>query len=139
MREAGRERAPVQGDGEGFKIMTYRCKQGGHSESIWNSRNGVTPFMVGCRQCPGIMEHVEWHNDIYAPDFKPPAGMRIFVILTIERALEKRRRYVERHWDHPEYPMSERWKTKEAAIEELAKGDIESFAPCTPDVVEVAG
>jgi len=68
---------------EAFKIMTYSC--GLHTERIWNSRDGVTPFIVECLHCARDSQHVEWQRDMYNPYFKPAVGSRIFCDLTIER------------------------------------------------------
>lgn len=122
---------------EGYALMVYRCAQG-HEETIWNSRDLVTPFLVDCRICGGEAQHVNWRQDLYAPHHKPKRGDRIFVNLTMERALADRKPLVERYWNDPEYPMSERWPTKEAAVEELAKADYASFGEgTTPDLIVV--
>lgn len=118
---------------EAFCLMLYR-DTAGNEEWIWNSRDGVTPFCITSRQ--GLeARHVEWHRDRRVPDHKPKPGERIFVDLTIEKAREYRTRYVERFW--PRYQMSERYASKEAAIEELANIDV-SEHPGAPDIVEVA-
>ena len=52
---------------------------GGRVEIVWNSRDGVTPFCIRCRHCGGEMTHVCWERDVYAPDYKPFAGQRVFV------------------------------------------------------------
>ena len=54
--------------GEAFMLMQYACKDCGHRETIWNSRDGVTPFGCGCPSCGQIMNHVNWPQDIYAPN-----------------------------------------------------------------------
>lgn len=74
---------------EAFKIMNYCCECGNH-EKLWNSRDGVTPFSIPCSVCgDGMgMVHVDWHKDIFAPIFTPPAGSRYFADMTIERARE---------------------------------------------------
>ena len=124
---------------EGFKLMQYRDDATGEVEWIWNSRNAVTPFVVRSRDGLRNMTHVRWNEDAYAPGWVPNVGDRIFVNLTIERAREHRRKYVERNWERVVYgeKMSDRWPTKEAAIEDLARADMESFGLGTPDVVVV--
>lgn len=119
---------------EAFMLMTYQSDDGTIKELIWNSRDGITPFCVDTRDGQQMMQHVEWRRDEYRPDYKPPSGSRIFVNLTIERAKEKRRHYVEKRWGAR---MAATWASKEDAIEELAQHDMESFAPCTPDLVVV--
>jgi hypothetical protein len=70
---------------EAFSLMNYGCKCG-HTEVIWNSRDGVTPFQVPCPSCGKDLIHVAWKNDKYAPDHKPHFGQRMFINLTRERA-----------------------------------------------------
>jgi hypothetical protein len=104
---------------EAFCLMSYVSDDGKTGELLWNSRDGVTPFVVHSRD--GVeMTHVDWASDICAPYFRPPPGMRVFVDMTEELALEAARENVEKWWDHPEYPMSSRWATKEDAAKALA-------------------
>lgn len=57
--------------GEAFALMRYTCKECRHSEVIWNSRDGVTPF---CFQCPSCGEstitHVDFWMDTCVPDWQ---------------------------------------------------------------------
>ena len=66
---------------EAFCLMKYRCQKCGHGEVIWNSRDGVTPFTVGCPECPDAMVHVDFASDRYSPDHKPRNGDLVFVTL----------------------------------------------------------
>lgn len=105
---------------EAYALMTYLSDDGKTGELIWNSRDGVTPFIV--HSVDGVeMTHVDWDKDVYAPHFRPPPGMRVFVDMTEEMALEAARERVEEWWDAPDYPMSARWETKEDAAKALAK------------------
>lgn len=139
--------------GEAFMVMEYRCNPPtqrfgtierphcGHSEWIWNSRDGITPYVVGCRFCPGEAHHVNWPRDRYVPDHVPMVGDRIFVDLNAERALQKRRAFVDKWWDEPLLPMRDHPTLgplgKAGAAMNLAQADVESFAPHTPDLIEV--
>lgn len=58
---------------EAFCLMWYGCKCG-HRERIWNSRDGVTPFGMGCPSCGGSMSHVDWQKDILAPQHQLNRG-----------------------------------------------------------------
>ncbi len=124
--------------GEAFCLMKYR-DTAGNEEVIWNSRDGITPFMLRSRE--GFeSQHIDWKADRRAPHHVPKVGDRIFIDLTLERARAYRTEYVERYWDDPEQPMREHGahETKEEWIEALAKADYESFgAGTTPDIVEV--
>lgn len=106
---------------EAFCLMQYRSDHGTESEAIWNSRDGVTPFIITLRSGKQAT-HVNWNLDIRLPDYRPAIGDRIFVDLTRERAFELAAERVEGWWDHPEYPMRGRYPTKEAAAESLAEG-----------------
>lgn len=71
---------------EAFCVMSYECEECGHVERIWNSRDGITPFVVCCRLCDGSSIHVRWNRDNCIPDYEPDQGERIFVDFTEERA-----------------------------------------------------
>ena len=73
---------------EAFCLMTYQCGECGTRERIWNSRDGVTPFMISCSRhdCEGMMEHVEWDKDVCNPDYMPKFGERVFITLTKEKS-----------------------------------------------------
>jgi hypothetical protein len=116
--------------------MLYQDERTGEIEIVWNSRDGVTPYSMTSR-VGNDSRHVHFEADTCAPNHVPSIGQRIFVDLTLERATEGRRRYVERFWDTPIAgcaKMSERWETKEAAVEELSQADI---FPNTPDIIVV--
>ena len=53
---------------EAFCLMNYRCETCGHTEKIWNSRDGVTPFGICCPSCGETMLHIAWNQDRFAPD-----------------------------------------------------------------------
>lgn len=72
---------------EAFCLMKYRSDDGTEEEIIWNSRDGVTPFVISLRSGKPAT-HVDWKNDRCVPDYEPKTGERIFVDLTYERALE---------------------------------------------------
>jgi len=65
---------------EAFNLMKYRCEKCGHVETIWNSRDGVTPFTVTCVSCrAGSMVHFDWRGDVRAPEYVPQPGQYIWV------------------------------------------------------------
>jgi hypothetical protein len=55
--------------GEAFCLMWYACNECGARERIWNSRDGVTPFGMGCHSCGGNEYlHSDFRSDEYAPN-----------------------------------------------------------------------
>ena len=107
--------------GEAYCHMQYRCSNG-HLMIIWNSRDGVTPFGMKCRECDADALHINWQQDQCDPLYQPRAGELIWVTMTMEDARVLASEMVEKYWDHPDYPMSETFPSKEEAIERLAKG-----------------
>ena len=72
---------------EAFCLMWYRCDRCQHMERFWNSRDGVTPFGTQCPSCGDrSLHHVYFGSDQYAPDHKPPAGQKVWIDMTRERA-----------------------------------------------------
>ena len=89
--------------GEAFMLMTYACKCG-HREVIWNSRDGVTPFCMGCPSCGELsLQHINFRGDIYAPDHKTHPGQRFWRDGTPDEAEAIMRRRIERMRDA--YPI----------------------------------
>lgn len=105
---------------EAFCLMQYEDEQTRAIETIWNSRDGVTPFIVRSPDGQREMRHVNWGQDHYAPHFKPGPGQRVFVTMTRERAETHARTMVANFWDDAQFPMRERFESKEAAIVALA-------------------
>jgi hypothetical protein len=93
--------------GEAFALMTYRCDAGCHTEVIWNSRDGVTPFIVRSRDGQHQMQ----------------PGDRIFVGTTKERAREHAETYVSRVCDgRPDAIGPDgHWPTREACVDYFAE------------------
>lgn len=115
--ELRRSRGHVHG--EAWCLMAYRADDGTETEVVWNSRDGVTPFVITLRSGKQAT-HVAWGNDVRKPDYRPTIGDRIFIDLTLERARELAAERVEEYWDHPDYPMRSRYANKDAAGEVLA-------------------
>lgn len=122
---------------EAYCLMLY-ASQDGHKEQIWNSRDGVTPFVIFLNGRE--MRHVDWHNDEYRPSYVPSVGSHVFIDLTLEKATVYSAAYVEHWWDHPEKPMSKHpyWgaigKKKTTIV--LATAHMDTGDP-PPDLVSV--
>ncbi len=92
---------------EAYCLMLYRCEGAEpHDEILWNSRDGVTPFVIKCARCESEMKHENWSKDRRVPDHIPEVGDRIFVNLTMDQAMPGARKHVEQYWDHSEWPLS---------------------------------
>lgn len=134
---------------EAFSLMQYECRPRdsrfgapragcGAVEVIWNSRDGVTPFTVGCRSCGGEATHARWNEDVYAPDHMPALGSRMFVDLTEDRARQLARETAARYWDT--YPPSrEQFATVEDLATMLAEASLKDATAGSPDLVVVSG
>lgn len=113
--------------GEAFMLMTYACDCG-HRETIWNSRDGVTPFGMNCPSCGGsTLRHVDWQRDVYAPDHKPHKGQRFWRDGTPDEAEAIMRRRIASMRD--QYPCS---PEKEAELIRWAREGKDEFQPGWP-------
>jgi DNA-directed RNA polymerase subunit RPC12/RpoP len=112
--------------------MEYRCQDCSKEEMLWNSRDGVTPFIIGCRFCGGEARHIDWKADVRHTNYQPQPGERIFIDMTPEKAKEIATKRVESA-KGTEYEIPE--ADREAIIEDIAKdlyGD-----GTTPDIETV--
>lgn len=122
--------------GEAFKLMTYRADDGSEEEEvIWNSRDGVTPFVITLRSGKQAT-HVNWGGDRYAPDHKPQLGERIFVDITPERAQRAAQRNAQNWWDNNVAGAREQYESADELAAMLAPS---YYEPGGPDLIEVAG
>lgn len=115
---------------EAFKLMMYQCEECRERERIWNSRDGVTPYIIGCRKCGGEASHVNWERDIYMPGYRPQKGERVFRDGIVDMARDIMRRRVE---EHPEFLNG---RDPEEIIERSATDTEGQFAPGWPALVE---
>lgn len=67
---------------EAFCLMQYKCEACGLTEMLYNSRDGVTPFIIRCVRCGGEAQHVNWKQDFRI------LNLRVFINMTEERARE---------------------------------------------------
>jgi len=72
------KKPPGMKHGESYALMKYQNDKAGRVEWLWNSRDGVTPFVISCDKT-SVASHADWHEDVFVPNFVPPVGMRIFV------------------------------------------------------------
>lgn len=64
---------------EAFCLMMYHCESCGKYETLWNSRDGVTPFIIGCAECGGQMQHIRMAFDRQVTDHILNKGDRVFI------------------------------------------------------------
>lgn len=129
--------APSYQAAEAFCLMRYRDTVTGEVELIWNSRDGVTPFIVHSRR-ENESQHVDWRSDRRVPFHVPQVGDRIFVDLTEEQARPLAEAYVEKHWDGADYPMSEAYPSKEQAVEFFVTSWVSEWGGHAPHLIEVS-
>lgn len=111
-------------------LMQYQCGCG-HKETIWNSRDGVTPFVLGCPSCGKLnLSHVNWHEDVYAPNHELHRHQRYFRDGTVEEAIEIMKRRIERH--KSSYPLKR--EAKDRLLAEVRNGTLEEFRKGWPTV-----
>jgi len=108
--------------------MKYRSDDGTEEEIIWNSRDGVTPFVISLKSGKSAT-HVDWHSDKFEPDHLPKPGERIFVDLVADKAVEYARKNLER-WKVDGIDMFNAPTAEELAREYMKR-------PGAPDIKEV--
>jgi hypothetical protein len=80
---------------EAFCWMYYSSEDGTIGIWIFNSRDGVTPFML---KYGGVeLRHSHWQKDLQQPEYKPKAGDLVWRTLTPQEAEDKTIRNIENH------------------------------------------
>lgn len=121
---------------EAYCLLTYQAVDGsGDREVVFNSRDGVTPFVISLRD--GREARHVMALAVRRPDFVPPPGSRIFVDLTADRARALAEHNVAGWWRHPELgPMArERWGSQAEMVAVIAADY--TRLPGAPDLIEV--
>lgn len=115
---------------EAFALMWYFCGECHHRERFWNSRDGVTPFIIDCPSCGGELLHVHWNQDEASPGHKLRKWQRYFRDGTPDEAAAIVRRRIERMRDtHPLTPEQEA-----ALIAGTRDGSTGEFRPGWPNI-----
>ena len=129
--------------------MPYRDDVTGEVEHIWNSRDGVTPYVISSR-AGNAATHV--FQDDYLPGYVPAVGSRVFVNLTRARAEHKAEIWAQRSEARTdEYTLANHMKQTGKTRAELVAEQVESlldphlggytppqgYEGGQPDVVEV--
>jgi len=126
----GSRRPPPYAHKGAYCTMKYQDSVTGEVEVLWNSRDGVTPFCITSRAGNEAL-HIRFAEDRCEPMHVPALGDRVFADLSIQRAREMRTAYVEAWWDS----LSDIFESKADAVEQLARGDVDSGT--RPDIVVV--
>lgn len=110
--------------GDAYMLMTYHC-QCGHREVFWNSRDGVTPFAMGCPSCgDATLQHIHWSGDERAPNHVPHLGQGVWRDGTVEEAVAIMTKRLDGCLG-TEYEVD--GKRRAALIDMVRRGDAEEF------------
>jgi hypothetical protein len=116
---------------EAFCNMKYVCQECGHSEMVWNSRDGVTPFIIGCTKCDGDMCHIGPWNKEKTHDTIPDDTTMVFVQVFEKVAVESCTAWVDRFYDQMASDgYLEEGETKENLIEKKVEARMKDDCPC---------
>ena len=118
---------------EAFCTMRYECETCGFSEVLWNSRDGVTPFVMECPICGGTMIHVDGDLDQCLPDYLPKPNQRVFVDSTPQIYEVLVRARIQRQWNDESYPMKDRFETPMDAVMSLS-----NFTEGMPYIIRIS-
>ncbi len=126
---------------ESFRLMQYQDENDpdGPIEWLWNSRDGVTPFMISSRE-PGdlLLKHINWQDDILAFQYVPGIGQRVFIDLTEKAGRSYLRLRIERRWElGGNLSMKSRYQTKQSAFDVLLPDTLKRVEGHGPDIVVV--
>lgn len=130
---------------EAYRLMQYQDgrDRDGPIEWLWNSRDGVTPFLIGKRNdgelhgATGSMKHINWQDDLLALQYVPNTGQRVFIDLTEPRARELLALRIQHQWDPPGsgFKAKKHYVTKKAMFDNLLPDAMEGIDRGVPDVI----
>ncbi len=121
---------------EAFCLMKYQSGDSLVVEWIWNSRDGVTPFIV--KHGSEELEHVDFLSDRCVPDHLPKVGDRIFIDLTPESYREKWAANMERQKDEFAEHQAFQGKTDDEILDVLTgdwRAGMPSLVTVTPEIL----
>lgn len=117
---------------EAFCLMVYSCVDCGHTETIWNSRDGVTPFGTFCPSCdrPSLMHDVQRFRPQPQPDYQLNHGQKFWRNMDASEAVDILNRQV-RHIKEQGHPITDMQisNLKKSKLEEV-KGGVPYLAIC---------
>lgn len=74
---------------DGAKLLPVQV-----SVNVWNSRDGVTPFIMLSKEYAVELQHINWQQDVYDPGYKPKKGDLIWRDYTPAEAEESARKSI---------------------------------------------
>jgi hypothetical protein len=83
---------------DAFRLIRYRADNRHAEEAIWNSRDGLAYDTLILRDGSGATR-LSWDPAPYLPDHRPAVGDRIFIDLTVDRAIELADLQAETWWN----------------------------------------
>lgn len=114
---------------EAFCIMKYRTNADEpvqEEEFIWNSRDGIVPFIVMSRTDKDKkLRHDDHSQDRVVMDYKPQPGERLFIEATRELLEPVARERVENNW----HLLKVQFREKADAIERYLREWVKPGAP----------
>lgn len=123
--------------GEAFCHMRYGTEDGRTWMTVWNSRDGVTPFgMKHPRTGDDITHLPPWSADVFDPFHVPDVGAYVWIDLNPERAMQLAMRNVEHWWDNEDYPARERFESKLEMAKVLVESYLFTTNPLTGERIE---
>lgn len=122
--------------------MVYQSDDGHVNEMIWNSRDGVTPFVVRSEDGEHELRHKIWRGEPVAPQHVPNVGDRIFVDATIEDIVPGVARRLESYVDEdgtidPELAQHYPKKSFHQIVTEISQDELTEHGVPPPHLVAV--
>lgn len=115
---------------EAYCLMFYVCTLCGTRLHIWNSRDGVTPMFIRCRECGHTMHHDMSRKDKCDPDYIPYEGQYVFIDIPPNLRPVYARSTVNEA--HPNMDAEE----KNALVEDMLRWEFEKWAEMAETIGE---
>lgn len=135
------KRAGIHEHVEALRLLLYSSEDGREIETIWNSRDGVAPFVVVSRDNSRELRHVLWGGDPYAPHHVPNVGDRIIVSIDQANAERIARETARRLWNDSRSGYQGQFESEEHAFAmihaELSKPGSPTLVTVTLEVQQV--
>lgn len=124
---------------EAFCLMTYRERNGEKEVRVWNSRDGVTPFVIPIDDHEYM--HENWNDDKRDPEYIPEVGSYIFMDYTLSSLAAVYTEWARRHWSNQQFRLQfsyGRETTPEEVGMERARDELKEAGEPPPRLVQVS-